>query len=41
MRDWPGSAEMATLQAFAVPPNCRRLIHRWRDRVRVLDARAV
>ncbi len=40
-RDWPGSVEMETLQAFTVPPNCRRLVHGWRDRQRVPDVREV
>jgi hypothetical protein len=38
-RDWPGTAEMEALQAFAVPPNCKRLVHRWRDRQRAPDVR--
>lgn len=38
-RDWPGLVEMETLISFAVPPNCRRLVHRWRDRQRVPDVR--
>lgn len=38
-RDWPGSVEMEALFAFPVPPNCRRLVHRWRDRQRVPDVR--
>ena len=38
-RDWPGSVEMEQLKAFACPPNCRRLVHRWRDRVRMPDVR--
>ena len=38
-RDWPGSVEMETLTTFAVPPNCRRLVHRWRDRQRTPDVR--
>lgn len=38
-RDWPGSVEMETLRTFPVPPNCRRLVHRWRDRQRVPDVR--
>ena len=40
-RDWPGSTEMETLRAFAAPPNARKLVHRWRDRQRVPDVRAV
>lgn len=38
-RDWPGSVEMETLAGFRVPPNCRRLVHRWRDRQREPDVR--
>jgi len=38
-RDWPGSVEMEQLRLFDCPPNCRRLIHRWRDRVRMPDVR--
>jgi hypothetical protein len=38
-RDWPGAAEMEALSTFRVPPNCRRLVHRWRDRQRVPDVR--
>lgn len=40
-RDWPGSAEMETLRDFPCPPNCRRLIHRWRDRQRMPDVKEV
>lgn len=29
---WPSSAEMETIQLFPVPPNCRKLVHRWDDR---------
>jgi hypothetical protein len=28
---WPGRAEMATLEGFAVPANCRKLVIRWDD----------
>jgi hypothetical protein len=35
--EWARSAEMEALQAFTVPPNCRRLVHRWRDRQQVPD----
>ena len=38
-RDWPGSEEMETLTGFRCPANCRRLIHRWRDRQRLPDTR--
>jgi len=40
-RDWPGSAEMETLRDFPAPPNCRKLVHRWRDRQRAPDTRTV
>jgi hypothetical protein len=40
-RDWPGTAEMETLRDFPAPPNARKLVHRWRDRQRVPDVRAV
>jgi len=36
---WPGSVEMETLLQFACPPNCRPLVHRWRDRQRLPDVR--
>jgi hypothetical protein len=38
-RDWPGSVEMERLKGFPCPPNCRRLVHRWRDRVRMPDVK--
>ena len=28
----PGKAEMETLKTFPCPPNCRKLVHVWRDR---------
>lgn len=40
-RDWPGAVEMETLRLFPVPPNCRRLVHRWRDRQRIPDVREI
>ncbi len=27
---WPTRTEMALLRKFLCPPNCRKLIHRWR-----------
>lgn len=38
-RDWPGTAEMETLREFPVPPQCRKLIHRWRERQRLPDVK--
>ncbi len=40
-RDWPGSAEMETLNDFPCPPNAKRMIHRWRDRQRVPDVKEI
>ena len=34
-RDWPGSVEMEQLREFPVPPNCRKIVHRWRHRQRL------
>lgn len=38
-RDWPGSSEMEALHSFGVPPNTRKLIHRWRHRQRLPDVK--
>jgi Holliday junction resolvase len=38
-RDWPGTVEMETLKLFKAPPNCRKLVHRWRDRERAPDVK--
>jgi len=40
-RDWPGSAETETLRMFAAPPNCRKLLHRWRPRQRTPDVKEI
>jgi hypothetical protein len=32
---WPGSVETEKMKLFPVPANCRKLIHRWRDRQRL------
>ena len=40
-RDWPGTAEMEALRDFPCPPQCKKLIHRWRDRQRWPDVREV
>jgi hypothetical protein len=31
-RDYPGAVEMEAIRNFPAPANCRKLIHRWRDR---------
>ena len=40
-RDYPGAAEMEQLRQFAVPPNARKLVHRWRHSARLPDVREV
>jgi hypothetical protein len=36
---WPGSVEMEILTLFPVPPNCQKIVHRWRPRARTPDVR--
>lgn len=38
---WPASEEMNTIAKFAAPANCRKLIHRWRDRASAPDVREI
>jgi hypothetical protein len=47
-RDWPSAAEWEALKLFpapprqaGAPPNCRKLVHRWRDRQRLPDVREI
>ena len=40
-RDWPGTAEMEGIGLFPCPPNCRKVVHRWRHRARLPDVREV
>jgi hypothetical protein len=40
-RDWPGAAEMELLREFPAPPNCRKLVHRWRDGQRMPDVKEI
>jgi hypothetical protein len=40
-RDWPSAAEWEALKLFPAPPNCRKLVHRWRDRQRLPDVREI
>ncbi|HLI30797.1 MAG TPA: hypothetical protein VKV79_06840 [Terriglobia bacterium] len=35
--NWPAPEERETLQAFPCPPNCRKLVHRWRKGARLPD----
>lgn len=38
---WPSKPEMEAMTGFTVPPNCRKLIHRWRDRQRQPDVKVL
>jgi len=40
-RDWPGIEEMEAIRLFPVPPNARRIVHRWRDHQRLPDVREI
>ena len=40
-RDWPGAAEMKTLRDFPAPPDAKKVVHRWRDRERHPDVKAI
>lgn len=37
--EWPRAEEMEQLRDFRCPPNTKKLIHRWRDRVRLPDVK--
>ena len=39
--EWPRTEEMEALREFRCPSNCRKLVHRWRDRQRLPDVREV
>ena len=38
-RDWPSTEETETLREFRAPANCRKLIHRWRERQELPDVK--
>jgi hypothetical protein len=40
-RDWPGAVELETIKNFPCPSLCKKLIHRYRDRVRLPDVKVV
>ena len=40
-RDWPSASEMEALRLFPAPPNCRKLVHRWRDGQRMPDVKEI
>jgi hypothetical protein len=37
--EWPRSEEMEALRMFPAPGNARKLVHRWRDRVKLPDVK--
>ena len=38
---WPDAVEMEGMKMFRAPSNARKLVHRWRDRVRLPDVREI
>lgn len=38
---WPSKKEMGRITNLPSPPNCRKVIHRWRDYQKVPDVREV
>jgi hypothetical protein len=38
---WPGTEELEEIRSLPAPANCRKLVHRWRDRQRLPDVREV
>jgi PD-(D/E)XK nuclease superfamily protein len=40
-RDWPGTIETEEMRNFPAPPNCRKVVHRWRDRQSQPDIREI
>ncbi len=40
-RDWPGAEETEAIRQFPAPANARKLLHRWRDRVRLPDVKEI
>jgi hypothetical protein len=38
---WPGTLEMEQIKLFKCPPNCRKIIHRWKDYQRLPDMKEV
>lgn len=39
--EWPRAMEMEAIRGFVAPPNARKLVHRWRDRILTPDVREV
>ena len=39
--EWPCSVEMEAISGFPAPANCRKLIHRWRDRQSLPDVKEI
>ena len=38
---WPALWEIENIKAFRAPSNTRKLIHRWRDRVKLPDVKEI
>ena len=38
---WPGRQEMEAIREFACPPNCMKVVHRWRDYAKEPDVKEV
>ncbi len=38
---WPSRKEVVRMEVTQCPPNCRKVIHRWRDRVELPDIKLV
>ena len=36
---WPSAIELEAMENFPAPPNCRKLVHRWRPRKRLPDVK--
>ena len=39
--EWPRAIELEAIRLFPAPPNCRKLIHRWKDRQPMPDVKEV
>ena len=39
--EWPRADEMEQLRGFRCPPNAKKLVHRWRDRMQLPDVKEV
>lgn len=39
--EWPRSDEWEQMRMFRCPPNCRKVVHRWKDGAREPDVKYV